>query len=76
MEIDFVNEKFPELNLPEGQFQTISGYVVMTSETIPELGQEVILGDYKFIIEKVDDTKIEVLRVVKVDHDEEFGIDL
>ncbi len=76
LEIDFIKEKFPEFNLPEGQFQTISGYVVMTSETIPELGQEVILGDYKFIIEKVDDTKIEILRVVKVDPDEVLGLDI
>ena len=65
LEIDYINEKFPELDLPEGDYQTISGYVVMTSETIPELYQEVELGRYIFKVEKVDDTKIEILRVIK-----------
>ena len=64
LEIDFINEKFPELDLPEGEYQTLSGYVVMTSETIPELGEEVELDPYKFVVEKVDDTKIEVLRLI------------
>ncbi len=71
LEIDHINEKFPELNLPEGEFQTLSGYVVMTSETIPELGQQVDLDNYRFIVEKVDDTKIETLRVIISTADEE-----
>ena len=70
LEIDHINETFPELDLPEGEFQTLSGYVVMTSETIPELGQEVELGKYKFVVEKVDDTKIEVLRVIEIKESE------
>lgn len=69
LEIDHINESFPELNLPEGEFQTLSGYVVMTSETIPSVGQEFDLGEYKFIVEEVDDTKIEVLRVKKIELD-------
>jgi len=65
LEIDFLNERFPELELPEGEYQTLSGYVVMTSETIPDLNEEVELGDFVFKVEEVDDTKIETLRVIR-----------
>jgi len=71
LEVDFINEKFPELKLPEGEYQTLSGYIVMTSETIPELGQEVDLDGYRFKIEEVDETKIETVRVFKLGKDEE-----
>lgn len=65
LEIDFLNEKFPELEFPEGEYQTLSGYVVMTSETIPALNEEVELGQFIFKVEEVDDTKIETLRVIR-----------
>ncbi len=64
LEIDYINEKFPELNLPEDDFQTLSGYVVMTSETLPQPGEVVALENYRFIVEKMDDTRIEVLRLM------------
>ena len=63
LEIDHINEKFPELKLPEGEYQTLSGYVVMTSETIPEPGQEIVLDQFTFKIEEVDETKIETVRL-------------
>ena len=71
LEIDHINEKFEELALPEGEYQTLSGYIVMTSETIPELGEQVQLGDYCFKIEEVDETKIETVRVLKLKSNEE-----
>lgn len=72
LELDHINETFPEINLPEGEYQTLSGYVVMTSESIPKPGDELQLGKYRFIVEKVDDTKIEILRVIKKKNDEEL----
>jgi len=65
LEIDHLNEKFPELELPEGDYQTLSGYIVMTSESIPELNQKIELDNYEFIIEEVDGTKIEMVRMKK-----------
>lgn len=71
LEIDHINEKFPELDIPEGEYQTLSGYIVMTSEDIPQLGEQVTLGDYCFKIEEVDETKIETVRVIKLNLEEE-----
>ncbi len=65
LEIDYLNEKYPALYLPEGDYHTLSGYLVMTTETIPEAGVEIILGNYKFILEAVSETKIETVRVLR-----------
>ena len=70
LEIDYLNEKYPDLKFPHGDYETLSGYVVMTSGTIPETGQELELDDYKFIFEKVSNKKIELVRVLLINtHD-------
>ena len=71
LEVDYLNEKYEEIELPEGDYQTLSGYLVMTTETIPEQGAEIELNDYLFILELVSDTKIETVRVVKLDPERE-----
>jgi CBS domain containing-hemolysin-like protein len=70
LEIDYLNEKYPLLKFPEGEYETLSGYIVMTSGTIPEAGKELELDDCRFVFEKVSDKKIELIRVFLIDtHD-------
>jgi magnesium and cobalt exporter, CNNM family len=64
LEIDFINEKYENLNIPEGEYNTLSGYIVMTSEDIPDQGEELVMGDYKFIFESVSEKKIETVRLI------------
>ncbi|GJM31532.1 MAG: hemolysin [Saprospiraceae bacterium] len=66
LEITYLNEKYPNLFFPEGDYQTLSGYLVMTIETIPEQGAEIELEGYKFVLELVSNTKIETVRVIKL----------
>lgn len=66
LEIDYLNEKYKNLNFPQGDYATLSGFLVMTTETIPEQGAEIELNGYKFILELVSDTKIETIRVIKM----------
>ena len=70
LEVDQLNEKYENLNFPEGEFHTLSGYIVMTNQAIPEQGEEMILNGYKFIFEVVSDTKIETMRVIVLEEDE------
>jgi len=42
----------------------------MTSEDIPELGEQVTIGNYCFKIEEVDETKISIVRVIKLAEEE------
>ena len=64
LEIDAINEMFDEIDLPEGDYNTLSGYIVMTSEDIPDLGDELVLGEYKFVIEEVTEKRIETVRMI------------
>jgi CBS domain containing-hemolysin-like protein len=66
IEIDYINEKYEHINLPEGDYHTLSGYIVMTSENIPDKNRQVLEMDgYKFIVEEASDTKIETIRVIR-----------
>lgn len=64
LEINQLNERYENINFPDGEYHTLSGYIVMTHQTIPEQGDELVLDGYKFIFEKVSDTKIETVRVI------------
>ena len=67
LEIDYLNAKYPALSFPIGEYETLSGYIVMTSGTIPGQGDSVELDNYRFVIEKVSDKKIDEVRVFLVD---------
>ncbi|MEM1120123.1 MAG: hemolysin family protein, partial [Bacteroidota bacterium] len=69
LEIDYLNEKYERLNFPEGEYHTLSGYLVTITETIPQQGIEIDLDGYRFILELVSDTKIETIRVLKLPKD-------
>jgi len=66
LEIDYLNEKYETLNIPEGEYHTLSGYIVMTSGSIPEANAKIQMDGFDFILEEVSDTKIEVVRVIKL----------
>lgn len=66
LEIDDLNEKYPTLQLPEGDYHTLSGYLVMTTGNIPQEGTELELDGARFILEQVSETKIETVRIIKL----------
>lgn len=68
LEIDYINEKYPALELPNGEYTTLSGYIVMTTGNIPEQGDELELNGLKFVLEGVSDTKIELVRIETIEH--------
>jgi len=63
-ELDYLQEKYENLRFTEGDYHTLSGYLVMTSGKIPEQGEEIELDGYKFIIEAVTEKKIDRIRVI------------
>ncbi len=69
LEIDILNEKYG-LFFPEGDYHTLSGYLVTTTEDIPEQGEILELGDYRFHIELVTNTRIETVRVEQIEKEE------
>jgi putative hemolysin len=65
LEIDYLNEKYG-LELPEGDYHTLSGYLVTSTESIPEQNAEILLDGFHFILELVSETKIETVRVIRL----------
>ncbi|MBT8219494.1 MAG: hemolysin family protein [Bacteroidia bacterium] len=71
LEINYINQKYDHLDFPEGDYQSLSGYLVITTAAIPEQGDVIELDGYRFILEEVSDTKIEVVRVIKTTEENE-----
>lgn len=63
LDVDYLNEKYPVLAIPRGDYNTLSGYLVTATQTIPEQGARLELGGKTFVLELVSDRKIETVRV-------------
>lgn len=62
LELDYLNRKY-DLELPETDSETLSGYIINQHETIPHLKDRIIVGDYEFEILNVSNTRIEMVRL-------------
>ena len=51
LEIDHINETY-NLNLPEGDYDTLSGFIIHHQETIPKQNEIIEIGKYSFKIPK------------------------
>ena len=71
LEIDYLNEKYEQLEFPTGDYETLSGYIINNEQSIPDKGAELEMDGYKFILELVSDTKIETIRVIKLETTDE-----
>lgn len=64
LKLEYLNEKYPTLALPPGDYQTLSGYLVTAAQTIPEQGLRLELDGKTFVFELVSDRKVETVRVL------------
>ncbi|MBC3845221.1 HlyC/CorC family transporter [Winogradskyella echinorum] len=69
LEVDYINETY-KLNLPEGEnYETLGGLIVNATEEIPQENEDVLIENFKFTIEEVSSTKIDVvlLKILEID---------
>jgi len=64
LDVQYLNERYPELDIPIGEYNTLSGYLVNATQTIPEQGLRLELDGKTFVLELVSDRKIETIRVL------------
>ncbi|MCK9447786.1 MAG: hemolysin family protein [Bacteroidales bacterium] len=58
LEIDYLNQTY-KLNLPESEeYETLAGFIINNHESIPALGEEIIIDSYKISILKAAENKI------------------
>jgi putative hemolysin len=62
LELDYLNEKY-ELDFPEKESETLSGFIINRHESIPHLKEHIIIGDYEFEVLSVSDTRIEMVKM-------------
>ncbi|MDE6653855.1 MAG: hemolysin family protein [Muribaculaceae bacterium] len=65
-EIERINETL-DLDIPESdEYQTIAGYIMASTGTIPDEGQWVELGGLRLQVKKKSDKRLELIKVVDV----------
>jgi CBS domain containing-hemolysin-like protein len=62
LEVDYLNEEYG-LDIPEGEYETLSGYIVTMNEDIPEQGDTVRIDHFEIKIEKATDKRIMLVRI-------------
>jgi CBS domain containing-hemolysin-like protein len=65
LELDYLEKKY-DLQFPEDDSETLSGYIINYHETIPRHKERIIIDDYEFDIMNVSDTRIEMVKLKKL----------
>lgn len=64
LEIDYLNDTY-SLELPEGDYETLSGLIINHNEAIPQVGEEIRSEDFVFKIIKASDKRIDLVELTK-----------
>jgi CBS domain containing-hemolysin-like protein len=62
LELDYLNEKY-DLDFPDTESETLSGYIIDQHETIPRAKERIIIDKYEFDVLNVSDTRIEMVKL-------------
>ncbi|MBU94417.1 MAG: hypothetical protein CL669_02355 [Balneola sp.] len=71
VEIEELNQKFEEVNIPEepNEYDTVAGYIINHLGRIPRVNEEFIIKEFRFIISKATQSRIETVKMVVLDLD-------
>jgi CBS domain containing-hemolysin-like protein len=62
LELDYLKEKY-ELDFPENESETLSGYIINKHEAIPKQKATIIVDHYQIDVLTVSDTRIEMVKL-------------
>ncbi|MBD0332829.1 MAG: HlyC/CorC family transporter [Chitinophagaceae bacterium] len=62
LELDYLSKKY-DLDFPDEESETLSGYIINHYETIPRQKEHIIIDDYEFDILSVSNTRIEMVKL-------------
>jgi len=64
LEVDYLNENY-NLRIPTHEsYETIAGYIFLHTESIPKEGDVVLIDQFSILIEKVSETRIELIKLI------------
>ncbi len=61
-EIDYLNEKYG-WELPYGDFETLSGFILSLAENLPNKGESISYGNFAFTVVSKQDHRIDTLKI-------------
>jgi len=69
-EISYLNNEY-DLNIPEGDYHTLGGYILTRHENIPSKGDKILLDNFELTIEQIENARIEsiTLRILNKESD-------
>ncbi len=70
LEVDYINEKY-KLDLPNGDYETLAGFVVVNHEDIPNVNETVYIENFEILITEASDNRIETLQIIKHPKDDD-----
>lgn len=62
LEVDYLNEKY-NLKIPEGDYETLGGFVLANLEDIPKAGEIFVIDNYEIRILEASEQRIEFLEM-------------
>jgi len=63
LDVEYLNQEY-KLGIPENDsYETLGGFIVNTSKEIPQIGTEIRVDQFHFVIEEATNTKIEVVNL-------------
>ena len=66
VEIDELNQKYPEIQMPENNtdYETVAGFIINELGRIPTVNEEVLIENFKIIISKATQSRIETVKLI------------
>lgn len=63
IKVDYLNDKY-KLNIGEEEnYETLAGFILNHHQDIPQLNEEITIGDFRFVITRVQGNKIEEVKL-------------
>lgn len=62
LEVDYLNENY-DLEIPEGEYETLGGFIISRYESIPEKGQTLVIDNFEFHILSLQSARIGNVRL-------------
>lgn len=66
LEVDYINERY-EMEIPEGEYETLAGFIMTINEDIPKEGDEILIDKYQIKIISAENNRIETIRIKKLE---------
>lgn len=61
-EIDYLNEKY-EWNLPEGDYETLGGFIISVNQDIPDVGDIIASPPFTFTVVSKEDARLDTVKL-------------